>query len=163
LHTEGKKMTNTQPQRIVVNEKCPYCSQVVYADEGYYSTMMCHYSCYKSATTITGSQKTALAAFGINPDKPPRKKAGDGSIADSLKAMLTKEFSDFIGSDDVEIVHLIPASGFWKKVVNDHPRWHGTGRYDGYPVSFFSFSTMTELVRNKRLLIKKEDAFTYSV
>lgn len=144
--------------RHVVNKHCPICEKVVYADEGYYSINMAHYDCQfpagqKSVQETLDAIDEKLSKLGI---KATRKPIGQGVSSQKLIRILEESAKSHFETGSISDIQLYLPSPVWRQYRFDVMRVEGSMMVDGRKITFGSWSSVSDLVKYRRVKFESD-------
>jgi hypothetical protein len=148
-------------ERSLISESCPYCKKPVYADEGYHSVALAHYTCVERADT---SLKRLTSA--VSP-KQRRRRTGEGELSTKMKAVVTEFLKKEFPDREVTNILVWAQEGGYRGYKWDLAKWGmNVTLTPNFPVLFHSWDSMTECYKKHRqgkLTISSEGVCDYSL
>lgn len=134
----------------VVNDSCPVCQSPVYAEEGYYSINMAHYSCQFPEGRKVVSWNLSTNVVNAKPKKT-RAALGDGYKSRKLKKIITASAVEQFKTLYINDLTLYLPSPVWRQFRFDVARVEGSFNMNGNLCTFSSYICVSELIKFKRL------------
>lgn len=137
-------------KRDLVNKKCPSCGLPVYADQGYYSIDMSHWTCHEKEVQALDKAIGKVKEL-VGKPKVKRRPRGCGGPTLKLKELAASALKDFYSATTVTDVEIYVNPPVWNHSRFDVTRFQGSALVDGLLRTFTSWHTVSKLVKAKRL------------